>query len=49
VSWVDGKHWPLEQQPLHEVAPQLHAPALHDCPAAHIAHALPAEPQAIVD
>jgi hypothetical protein len=38
-------HVPFAQQPLHDVPPQLHAPPLHDCPAAHGPHSLPAEPQ----
>lgn len=40
---------PLVQHPLHEVPPQLHAPALHDCIAAQVPHAFPPDPHALVD
>ena len=42
-------HWPLAQQPLQLMLPQLQAPLLHVCPDAHIPQALPAEPHAVVD
>jgi len=40
---------PFAQQPLQLMLPQLHAPLLHVCPDAHMPHALPADPQAVVD
>ena len=42
-------HTPLAQQPLQDAPPQLHAPPLHACPPAHVPHAFPAEPHALVD
>ena len=40
---------PFAQQPLQLMLPQLHAPLLHVCPDAHMPHALPADPQTVVD
>ncbi len=40
---------PLVQHPPQEVPPQLQAPPLHDCIAAQVPHAFPADPQALVD
>jgi hypothetical protein len=42
-------HWPLAQQPLQLMVPQLQAPAVHVWPVAHIPHELPPEPQAFSD
>jgi len=48
-AWfVDATHVPLEQQPVHVVPPQLHAPAVHACPVAQVPQALPPEPHAPV-
>ena len=47
---VDGVvlHTPLAQHPLHDAPPQLQAPPLQAWPAAHIPHALPEDPHALV-
>jgi hypothetical protein len=42
-------HWPLAQQPLQLMLPQLQAPLLQVWPDAHVPQALPAEPHAVVD
>lgn len=42
-------HWPLAQQPLQLMLPQLQAPLLQVWPDAHMPQALPAEPHAVVD
>lgn len=42
-------HTPLAQHPLHDVPPQLQAPALHAWPPAQVPHELPADPHALVD
>ena len=42
-------HWPLAQQPLQLMLPQLQAPLLHVWPDAHMPQALPAEPHAVAD
>ena len=44
-----GVHWPLAQQPLQLMLPQLQAPLLQVWPDAHMPQALPAEPHAVVD
>ncbi len=42
-------HTPIAHHPRQEAAAQLQPPALHVCPAAHVPHALPADPHALVD
>jgi hypothetical protein len=42
-------HFPAEQQPVHEVSPQLQAPFVHAWPDEHDPHALPADPHVAVD
>lgn len=47
-AFVAVTHWPLEQQPLQTVPPQLQAPALQVWPDAQVPQVLPPEPQAAV-
>jgi len=46
VLSVEPTHCPLEQQPAQVMPPQLQAPLVHACPAAHVEHAFPPVPQA---